>query len=228
MTINIDLYKQSSPLFISVEGGEGCGKTTQLKLIEKAFIDAGIETIFTREPGGTKDGEKIRAMLLKGNEDKWNTAEELLMFSAARSKHVRTVIKPALKNHKWVISDRFIDSTTVYQGYAQNFDMKTVNYLHELAINETMPDLTILLDIPVEIGLARKNSQAEDGLDELRMENLGYSFHKIVRSGFLELAQQNTNRIKVIDATGTIEEVQQKIIKEINNKLQENIEKIAI
>jgi dTMP kinase len=203
---------QNGALFISFEGGEGCGKTTQLKLLEDKLKTKGIDAIFTREPGGTKNGEEIRTMLLTGDTDKWTPEEELMLHSAARSKHVRTVIRPALDAGKWVISDRFADSTTVYQGYVQGVNMANVASMHKAAVGEHgWPDLTILLDIPVDVGLGRKNVQADEGLDETRYENHGVSFHAKVRAGFLDLAKASSGRVVVVDAVGSIEEVQQRI-----------------
>jgi dTMP kinase len=166
-------------------------------------------------------------MLLKGEQNKWSTTEELLMFSAARSKHVREIIQPSLAKGKWVISDRFADSSTVYQGYVQQYDMETINMLHNLAVGTCWPDLTILLDIPVSIGLSRKNDQTQSGLDEIRFESHGSEYHEKIRRSFLKLAEENPKRITIVDATGSIEEVQHRIINAINMALAKRVDMLA-
>lgn len=215
------------PLFISFEGGEGCGKTTQLKLLDESLKQQGIKAIFTREPGGTEDGEAIRNLILCGDTSRWSITEELMMFSASRSKHVREIIKPSLNDNKWVISDRFADSTTVYQGIVQGLPIEKINFLHNMAVGKYWPDLTIVLDIPVEIGLARKGIQADEGLTETRFESHGNTFHEDVRQGFLHLAKENNKRIVVVDASGSIENVQSAIWNEIEKAVDKVTRKQA-
>lgn len=205
-------------LFITFEGGEGCGKTTQLEILKAKLEEKGIQAVFTREPGGTPEGEEIRKLLLTGEGDKWTPDEELMLHSASRSKHMRDVIRPALAKGKLVISDRFADSTTVYQGYVQGVNMENIQSMHNAAVGKYgWPDLTIVLDIPVEVGLARKGKQADDGLDETRYENHGAEFHRKVRSGFLDLAHKEPDRIIVIDATRSIEDIHNHIWQAIQN-----------
>ncbi|WP_213318940.1 dTMP kinase [Chlamydiifrater volucris] len=186
-------------MFISIEGGEGCGKSTLASSLFKYLSTEGAEVVCTREPGGTPLGEELRDILLSNHSFPPNSVTELMLFLAARSEHVQKVILPALRENKIVICERFHDSTIVYQGFAGELD---VNYVSDLCYNfmgkETLiPQLTFLLDVPVEEGLKRKRNQKE--LDRFERKNLSY--HEKVRRGFLIQAKRFPERIKILDAT---------------------------
>ena len=190
--------------FISFEGGEGSGKTTQIKLLHDYLVKSGKECLLTREPAS----DAIRQLLLTGNADKWHNVSETLLFQASRVEHVETLVKPALKAGKIVLCDRFLDSTIVYQGICKNMGVEYIRQLHQLTLGNFAPDITLILDIDAEIGLHRANSRSGD---ENRFENLGLEFHKKVRQGFLEIAKKDAGRCMVIDANGDAEEVHKKI-----------------
>ncbi|MDD2761875.1 MAG: dTMP kinase [Methylomonas sp.] len=200
-----------SGLFITLEGGEGAGKTTQCRNIKSFFEDQGREVVLTREPGGTPEAEKIRNLLVQRDGGNWTPVAECLLFFAARQMHVETLIKPALANGKIVICDRFTDSTIAYQGYGHGFDLETIRDVERIALNGFKPDITFLLDLPVEVGLLRSLKQKDiaSGLEntEDRFEKLDTGFHGRLRQGFLELAKSDPERIKIIDAAGSAENV---------------------
>lgn len=196
-------------VFISFEGGEGSGKSTQLKLLVEALSQHGLTMIQTREPGGTPEAEQLRNMILIGSADRWDATEELMLFSTARRNHTRNLIRPALERGEWVLSDRYLDSTTVYQGHGRGYDMARINTLHELATDGLRPDLTLIFDIDPAIGVTR--SIARRGNTEVRFENLDTAFHGRVREGYLEIAKAEPQRCAVIDANGSIEEVRQRV-----------------
>lgn len=193
----------SRGVFISFEGGEGGGKTTQMTRLAGFLRQQGIEVVETREPGGTVQGEELRALLVRGDPDRWQPTSELLMMTAARVEHVRHVIAPALAAGKWVLCDRFVDSSYVYQGLAGEIGFENVRYLHEMAVGGLLPDLTLLLDLPAEAGLRR--AQTRGG--EARFEKKGEAFHRKLREGFLELAAAYPERINKIDAQQSFDEV---------------------
>jgi len=199
-------------IFITFEGGEGSGKTTQIKLLEKHFQEKGRKCLVTREPGGSKGGDAIRQLLLTGAGDKWNPMTETLLFQAARVEHVETLIKPALARGEVVICDRFLDSTLVYQGIAKGLGVEFVNRLSELTIGSFVPDLTVLLDIDPQIGLSRAKNRAGD---ETRFENMDISFHNKVREGFLFLARKDPQRYAIIDAVQPEKEVHAAVLKSL-------------
>ena len=209
----------SKPLFISLEGGDGTGKTTQLKLLSSYIQILGHKTLLTREPGGCDTANQLRSMLLEGDGAKWDGISEALLFSAARNEHLRQVVRPALSEGSWVITDRFADSTTVFQGDGRGMPREQLLQLHNWVVKDTWPDLTLILDLPYEAGLARKEQQAAEGLKETRMESLGAEFHEKVRQGFLQIAEENPQRCKVIDASGTVEEIHTRIIDCLNTFL---------
>ncbi|MBW1739979.1 MAG: dTMP kinase [Deltaproteobacteria bacterium] len=191
-------------MFITFEGIEGSGKTTQIQLLIPVLRAKGYECISTREPGATKIGEKIRAILLNANHSNMLPITELLLYEADRAQHVREIIEPALAANKTVVSDRFFDATTVYQGYARGFDLKLIEQMHRIVLGCLKPDLTIILDLPVEIGLKRAwqriNSQSGD-LPEDRFEKESFAFHEKVRQGYLTLAELEPERFRIIDAS---------------------------
>ena len=197
-------------MFITFEGGEGSGKTTQIQLLAKWLEDqnSGISPLVTREPGGTSGAEDVRNLLVTGSADKWLPATEALLMSASRHEHVERTIKPALAAGQVVISDRYYDSTTVYQGIVGGVDRRAVQALHDLASGGLSPDITILLDMDVELGLGRAHGR---GGDETRFETKGTAFHQQVRHGFLALAEAEPDRICVIDAAGDVDSIFAKI-----------------
>jgi dTMP kinase len=183
-------------LFITFEGSEGCGKSTQAKALWRKLYHLGIPVELTHEPGGTALGNQLRHTLKKGHQDKISPLAELFLFAACRIQLVTEVIRPSLQQGKVVICDRFADSTTAYQGYGRGLDLETIKKINELATQEVKPNLTILLDIPTQKGLGRKPSATND-----RFEAEDIAFHNKVRDGYLKLAAEEPERWLVIDAT---------------------------
>lgn len=202
--------------FITFEGGEGAGKSTQLKLLAEALRGAGMEVVTTREPGGSVGAEHIRALLVQGEVDRWDAMTEVLLHFAARRDHLVKTVWPALKRGAWVICDRFADSTLAYQGYGHGLDPSLIQRLYALAVGEFRPDLTLILDLPVEAGLARAGSR---GGAEDRYERMGTAFHERLRQGFLAIARIDPDRCAVIDATQGVEEVQRAILAQVKSRL---------
>lgn len=194
-------------ILITFEGIEGCGKSTQAKMLHEFFIENKIESIITREPGGSKAGEKIRTILLDENIESLEAKTELLLNFASRIEHIEKTIKPNLKQNKAVICDRFFDSSFAYQGSAQNLGEDIVLQIKNLTIGDFVPDITFLIDIEVEQAFSRLVNR----IDNNRYEKLGFEFHQKVRSGFLELAKKNS-RIKVINGSETPQQIFKKII----------------
>jgi len=187
--------------FITLEGGEGAGKSTQVKLLAAALARAGVDAHVTREPGGAPGAEIIRSLLVEGDVDRWLPMTEALLNYAARMEHVAHTIEPALAAGRWVVSDRFSDSTVAYQGYGHDLGAEVVNRLHDLALGAFLPDLTIVLDIPVQAGLARAGRRFEDaGENEDRYERMDENFHRRLRDGFIDIARRNPERCVVVDA----------------------------
>lgn len=202
--------------FITFEGGEGAGKSTQIKLLEAELKKRGVEVVLTREPGGTRLSEKVRSLLKDELEDPPCDRSELLLFLAARAQLVKNVIKPALERGAWVLSDRFSDSTFAYQGYGRGLDLKILRLANDFACDGLKSDLTLLMEISSEESLKRMRSrESATGTVADRIENAGDDFHSRLRFGFKDLAAQEPGRIKTIDASGTIEEVQEKIWKRV-------------
>lgn len=191
--------------FITIEGGEGAGKSTQIKALADWLRERGIVVTTTREPGGSPGAEAIRKLLVEGSADKWDGTTEALLHFAARRDHLRRTVWPALERGEWVISDRFADSTKAYQGYGHGLELEMIDRLYAIAVGKFVPDLTIILDLPVEQGLARAASRAGN---ETRYENMNIDFHRRLRNGFLDIARNEPRRCMVIDATGTVEAVQ--------------------
>lgn len=197
-------------IFITFEGVEGSGKTTQAALFCDYLRNQSLEVVETREPGGTSLGEAIRNMLLSPSNSVPTPVSELLLFLAARAQQVSEVIAPAIASGKWVVCDRFSDSTLAYQGYGRAIDVEGIRKVNDLATGGLKPDMTILLDLDIEIGI--KRALAETGEfpgvgNGDRMEREAGEFHNLVRNGYLELAKQEPGRIKVVPATGSIEKV---------------------
>lgn len=205
----------SEGLFITFEGGEGSGKSTQIKLFAEYLKQKGKDVVLTREPGGTDIGKQIRSLLVEGDKDKFDEITETLLFYADRRINLTKVVWPALKEGKIVLSDRFNDSTIAYQYYgAGKFeDTKIVDTLYKVVAKDFKPDITFLLDIDVKVGLERSFKKAEAmNTKELRFEKVDISFHERLRKGYLELAQKEPDRFKVINAAQDIEDVHQNII----------------
>ncbi|NOQ17044.1 MAG: dTMP kinase [Methyloprofundus sp.] len=190
--------------FITLEGGEGCGKSTNIKFIEQLLKDQGISVVLTREPGGTVLAENIRQLLLDKEQERISEQTELLMMFAARSQHIKHVIQPALEQGIWVLCDRFTDSSYAYQGGGRGIDSATIAWLENFAQNNIRPDLTLLLDVPVDLGMAR--AQKRGKLDRFEIEKMEF-FNK-VRDCFLGIAKQQPERVKVVDAAQELSEVQ--------------------
>lgn len=191
-------------MFITLEGIEGAGKTSQVANIVALLHDRGYQTVTTREPGGTAIGQSIRHILLDPNNSELDPVAELLLYTADRIQHLRRVIEPNLASGKVVLCDRFFDATLVYQGYARGLDLHMIRQLHDLACNNIEPDLTLLLDLSPEEGLARAWRRINDsraGKDDSRFEQEDLNFHQKVRDGYLALARQNPHRFRIINAT---------------------------
>lgn len=200
-------------LFVTFEGIEGCGKTTQIARLANALRQNNVEIVVTREPGGCQISDKIRSILLDSNHDAMVAETELLLYMAARAQHISQVVRPALAQGKVVLCDRFSDATLAYQGYGRNLDLKIINQLNHYACQGTTPDVTLLLDLPVPDGLGRARSRnaKSEAADEDRFEQESLEFHQRIRDAYLLLSQQQPQRIKVIDATGDFDEVYQRI-----------------
>lgn len=195
---------------ISFEGSEGSGKSTQISLLAAHFQKAGRDVITTREPGGTEIGEQIRNIIVHNSKGDEMCAEtELLLFTAARAQLVREVIAPALTRGAIVLSDRYLDSSTVYQGIGRNLALDPVQQINQFAVGNVMPDLTIVIDVPTEVGLARIRQRASDLPDRMERENI--EFYKKIREGYLLLAKGLPSRFVVIDGTQTSEVIEKQI-----------------
>jgi len=203
--------------FITFEGGEGSGKSTQIRLLSDALIQAGQDVVTTREPGGSPGAEEIRKLLVSGNAD-WDDTTETLLFFAARKDHLNHKILPAINAGQIVLCDRFADSTMAYQGYGYGDNptqQKLINILYKEVVGDFKPDLTILLDIPVEVGLTR--SRRADNT-ELRFENKELAFHERLRQAYLNMAKAEPERFAVIDATQPVEVIHDQIMKTIEER----------
>ena len=183
--------------FITFEGGEGSGKSTQIKIL-KNKLSKRHRVIITREPGGTKEAELIRNLLVKGKSNKWSGTTEVLLNFTARKDHVDKIILPSLKKNMWVLCDRFFDSTLAYQGYGRNVSEDLIKNLNKLLINNLKPKITFLFDIDPKVGLKRSKKRNNN---ELRYENMPLSYHKKIRNAYLDIAKKNKKRIKIIDAS---------------------------
>lgn len=194
--------------FITFEGGEGCGKSTQVKRLEAFLRGEGYEVLLTREPGGTRLAELVRSLLKDEHEDPPCDRSELLLFLAARAQLVRNVIRPALERGVWVVSDRFSDSTFAYQGYGRGLPLEFLKVANDFACEGLQSDLTILLDVPPEVACERmRRREAATNTAADRIELAGDAFHARLREGFHSLAAANPERIAVVDASGSPDEV---------------------
>jgi dTMP kinase len=202
--------------FITIEGGEGAGKSTQVPLLVAALERNGIAALATREPGGSPGAEAIRRLLLEGEGERWDARSEALLLVAARRDHVTRLIAPALERGVWVVSDRFADSTLAYQGYGRGLAAAEIAALHRFALGDFAPDLTIILDLPAETGLARATarSAAAD-----RFERLDRAFHDRLRRGFREIATAHPGRCVLIDAAGEPQSVHRAVRDAVTQRL---------
>ena len=198
-------------MFISFEGIDFCGKSTQVELLKKYLLEKNKKVEIIREPGGTEISEKVREILLDKKHYHMVMEAEIFLFSASRAQLVREKIRPCLERGIYVISDRFHDSTTAYQGFGRGIDLETVKHINNLAIGNTLPDLTFIVDIPVEVAEQRKNQKSKD-LDRIEISDSG--FYSGVRQGYLKLAEKE-KRFKVIDGTLSIQEIHTKVVNEI-------------
>ena len=194
--------------FVTFEGGEGAGKSTQMARLAARLGAVGLPVLRTREPGGTEEAEAIRRLLLEGRAERWTPTAELLLVAAARAEHLARVIEPALEAGVWVLCDRYLDSTRVYQGLAGGVGLERVDRLQGELLRFRLPDLTILLDLPVEVGLARRGAAGAAS----RFERKGRAFHELVREGFRRLAAAEPERIVLVDADRSAEEVEAAIV----------------
>jgi len=216
----LELLAQSRPLFITFEGGEGVGKSTQIRVFREFLEKSGIAVVMTREPGGCDNALALRKMLVEGDADRWDGLSETLLYSAARNEHLREVIRPELESGRWVICDRFADSTHVYQGEGRGMPYDVLHYISNIVVKNTWPDLTFILDMPTEAGLFRARGRQEN-MFENRFESIEDSFHERVRQGFLKIAKENPKRCRIINADGTIDDVHARIKQTLFAYLQE-------
>ena len=193
--------------FITFEGGEGAGKSTQIKLLSKFLKTEGLSTKLTREPGGSNGGEDIRRLLVEGAIDRWDPMAETLLHMAARRSHLVDLIEPALNRGKWVLCDRFADSTEAYQGSGQGLNLGFISELRRNILGEIEPELTFLLDISVNEGLARAMARG----NVARYEQMDRSIHEKIRLGFLKIAAENERRVVVIDASQSMDAIEAEI-----------------
>jgi len=194
--------------FITFEGGEGAGKSTHVRLLAEALRATGLVVVETREPGGSPGAEQIRELLVHGEVARWDAMTESLLHFAARRDHVARVIAPALAAGDWVLCDRFADSTMAYQGYGHRLGREAIEQLYALTVGDLAPDLTLILDLPVDLGLSRAEDRNGGGT---RYERMDPTFHDRLRTGFLAIAERDPGRCQVIDASPSIEAVQQAV-----------------
>jgi dTMP kinase len=213
-------------MFISFEGIEGSGKTTHAKHTVRFLQDKGHDCVITREPGGTRIGEKIRAILLDPLSKDMDPLTELLLYTADRAQHIKEYILPLLSDKKMVLCDRYYDATLAYQGFARGLSIGLIEKMHSMLFENLKPDITLLLDLPPEIGLARAWKQIDNGNrmgKETRFEEERLSFHQKVRSGYLEISRLDPERFRIIDASKKEGEVRDEIIKILDAEIQRRI-----
>jgi len=207
-------------LFISFEGGEGSGKTTQIRRLESWFRQRGREVVVTREPGGSPGAEEIRNLLLTGDPGRWDAVTEALLMFASRRDHVERTIRPALAEGKVVLCDRFADSSVAYQGFGHGLGAEFIRNLWQIAIDGFKPDLTLIFDLPVEVGLERAGARFTNvSAAEDRFERMGTEFHQRLRNGFIEIARKNPERCEIVDANGDIDLVCERMISVVSARL---------
>jgi len=204
--------------FITFEGIEGSGKSTQMALAAELLSSRGMEPVATREPGGTRIGERIRSVLLDASHEGMTPITELMLYAAARHQHVAEVIQPALGSGRPVLCDRYADATTAYQGAARRIDPALIRAIHEVATEGLWPELTLLFDLPADVGLKRarsRNAASEEGRTHDRFEREALDFHERVRAGYLDIARREPDRFVIIDADRDVGEIQKDVAKAI-------------
>src|ERR1700722_7251045 len=206
------------PPFITFEGGEGSGKSTQIEILFQKILKAGIDVVSYREPGGTKGAEEIRELLVKGNRERWTPTTEALLMSAARADLVEKRIIPDLNNNTWVLCDRFTDSTIAYQGYGHGLGCDRIQELNHFTVEELKPDLTFIFQMNPEVGLKRVALRQGD---ENRYEKFDLNFHHRVAEGYAEILKNNPNRCVSINAALGIDKISQMIFEEVTNRFDE-------
>lgn len=202
--------------FVTLEGGEGGGKSTQARRLAAVLEASGVDVVLTREPGGSPGAEQIRALLVDGEVHRWDAVTEALLHFAARRDHLLRTVLPALERGAWVISDRFVDSTVAYQGYGHGLDLAVIDELTRMAVGPAIPDLTLILDLPVEAGLARAGGR---GTGEDRYERMDHAFHQRIRDGFLDIARKDPRRCAVIDANLDEDSVHAAVLEAVQTRL---------
>lgn len=213
---------KKTSFFITIEGVEGCGKTTQAKLLARYLKKKGFKVFLTREPGGTKIGNAIRKILLDPRNKEMDRYAELFLYLAVRAQHIKEIIIPKLKEKTIVICDRFSDATRVYQGHARAISLSFIEKLHSPDHLSLKPGLTILLDMREKYGLKRakkRNQQKPSSFREERFENESAAFHRKVRRGYLRIARKEKRRVKIVDASGTVEEIHEDIVNIVDTLL---------
>jgi dTMP kinase len=212
--------------FITLEGGEGAGKSTQARLLAERLRMRGFECVTTREPGGSPGAERLREVLLSGAVAPLGSTAEALLFTAARIDHLDHTIRPALARGAFVVCDRFVDSTRAYQGALGNLDPQLIGALERVAVGSTRPDLTLILDLPPDVGMARAATRRADAAPD-RFEREGTSFHEGLRRAFLEIAKQDPKRCVVIDATRSLGDIADQIWATVDSRLLDTANKGA-
>lgn len=202
--------------FITFEGGEGAGKSTQVQRLAARLKGSGREVVTTREPGGSPGAESIRDIVLRGDTDRWSPTTETLLMYAARRDHIERVIRPGLARGAWVVCDRFADSTRAYQGAAGGVDPRFITALETFILETTRPDLTLVFDLPAEVGLQRAHARAGA---EMRFESKGMAFHERLREGFRTIAAGEPERCAVVDATASMDQVEAAVWAAVETRL---------
>jgi len=202
--------------FISLEGGEGVGKSTQVKALAEALRSRGLDVVVTREPGGSEGAEKIRELLLSGNDDRWGSQAEALLFAAARADHVAKTIRPALEKGQWVLADRFVDSSLAYQGGAGGLGIEAVRAINAFGIGEDFPDRTLVLTL--DEGVDRARARDSDRSD--RIGGRPDDYHRKVEAAFHIIAAEEPERVRLVDASGTPQQVTERLIDALKDLLQ--------
>jgi dTMP kinase len=205
-----------APRFITLEGGEGVGKSTQLKALHAALTEWGVDCVVTREPGGSEGAEAIRSLLLSGDEARWSAESEALLFATARADHVEKTIRPALERGKWVLSDRFLDSSLAYQGGAGGLGIERVRDLYRFACGEFLPDRTLVLIL--DEGGERARARDTEGADRIGGRSADY--HRKVEAAFRIIAAEEPERVRLVDASGSPEEVTERLLEHLADLLR--------
>lgn len=216
--------------FITFEGGDGCGKTTQARLLFALLNLRDITSLFTREPGGTQGAEEIRTLVVTGETGKWEKMTETLLYFAARHDHIERLIKPALTRGEWVICDRFSMSTLAYQGYGHGLPLSSIEGLHKFAIGEFYPDLTFVYDTDISVSSARieeRNEQIQGELED-RYERMGETFQRNVRRGFVEMANKDRQRCVLITSDGSIKAIHDITVQNFNQRMGTNLKPFSV